>query len=153
MEYGILTTRFNNDTFFENNIYGHHDAKKQILRILAQWISNPSSKGNVIGIHGNPGVGKTTLVKDCICKALDIPFQFIPMGGASDGSYLEGHSFTYEGSTWGKIADSLMKAGWMNPVLYFDEIDKTEFNNWGKLKSLTIWLPDENFANIWVESL
>ena len=49
-----------------------------------------------------------------------------------------------------------------NPILgfpkrktfeYFDKIDKTEFNNWGKLKSLTIWLPDENFANIWVESL
>ena len=36
---------------------------------------------------------------------------------------------------------------------YFDKIDKTDFNNWGKLKSLTIWLPDENFANIWVESL
>jgi len=49
-----------------------------------------------------------------------------------------------------------------NPILgfpkrktfeYFDKIDKIEFNNWGKLKSLTIWLPDENFANIWVESL
>ena len=49
-----------------------------------------------------------------------------------------------------------------NPILgfpkrktfeFFDKIDKTEFNNWGKLKSLTIWLPDENFANIWVESL
>ena len=49
-----------------------------------------------------------------------------------------------------------------NPILgfperktfeYFDKIDKTDFNNWGKLKSLTIWLPDENFANIWVESL
>ena len=35
----------------------------------------------------------------------------------------------------------------------FDKIDKTDFNNWGKLKSLTIWLPDENFAKIWVESL
>ena len=49
-----------------------------------------------------------------------------------------------------------------NPILgfperktfeYFDKLDKTDFNNWGKLKSLTIWLPDENFANIWVESL
>ena len=49
-----------------------------------------------------------------------------------------------------------------NPILgfpkrktfeFFDKIDKTEFNNWGKLKSLTVWLPDENFANIWVESL
>ena len=130
-------------TFFENNIYGHHEAKKQILRILAQWISNPLSKGNVIGIHGNPGVGKTTLVKDCICKALDIPFQFIPMGGASDGSYLEGHSFTYEGSTWGKIADSLMKAGWMNPVLYFDEIDKISHTARGQeLVNILIHLTD-----------
>ena len=49
-----------------------------------------------------------------------------------------------------------------NPILgfpkrktfeFFDKINKTEFNNWGKLKSLTIWLPDENFANIWVKSL
>jgi ATP-dependent Lon protease len=111
-------------SFFNNKIYGHKDAKEQIIRILAQWIANPQSKGNVIGIHGNPGVGKTTLVKECICNALDIPFQFIPIGGASDSSYIEGHSYTYEGSTWGKIVDSLMKAKCMNPVLYFDELDK-----------------------------
>lgn len=36
---------------------------------------------------------------------------------------------------------------------FFDKINKTEFNKWGKLKTLTIWLPDKNFANIWVESL
>jgi ATP-dependent Lon protease len=114
----------NTHSFFNNKIYGHKDAKEQIIRILAQWIANPQSKGNVIGIHGNPGVGKTTLVKECICNALDIPFQFIPIGGASDSSYLEGHSYTYEGSTWGKIVDSLMKAKCMNPVLYFDELDK-----------------------------
>ena len=109
---------------FNNNIYGHDAAKEQIIRIIAQWIANPGSKGNVIGIHGNPGVGKTTLVKDCICKSLNLPFQFIPLGGASDGSYLDGHNFTYEGSTWGKIVDCLMKSGCMNPVLYFDELDK-----------------------------
>ena len=128
---------------FENNIYGHHCAKKQILRILAQWIANPTSKGNVIGIHGNPGVGKTTLVKDCICKAMDLPFQFIPMGGASDGSYLDGHSYTYEGSIWGKIADSVMKAGCMNPVLYFDEIDKISDTSKGQeLINILIHLTD-----------
>ena len=119
--YEFLESTSNN---FNKSIYGHTDAKEQIIRILAQWISNPKSKGNVIGIHGNPGVGKTTLVKDCICKSLDLPFQFIPLGGASDGSYLDGHSFTYEGSTWGKIADCLMKSKSMNPVLYFDELDK-----------------------------
>ena len=120
----ILNFITNTYSFFNNKIYGHNDAKEQIIRILAQWISNPQSKGNVIGIHGNPGVGKTTLVKECICNALDIPFQFIPLGGASDASYIEGHSYTYEGSTWGKIVDSLIKAKCMNPVLYFDELDK-----------------------------
>ena len=120
----ILNFITNTYSFFNNKIYGHNDAKEQIIRILAQWISNPQSKGNVIGIHGNPGVGKTTLVKECICNALDIPFQFIPLGGASDASYIEGHCYTYEGSTWGKIVDSLIKAKCMNPVLYFDELDK-----------------------------
>lgn len=129
--------------YFDRNIYGHTEAKEQIIRILAQWIANPDSKGNVIGIHGKPGVGKTTLVKDCICKALDIPFQFIPMGGASDGAYLDGHSYTYEGSTWGKIVDSLMKAGCMNPVLYFDEVDKISQTSRGQeLINILIHLTD-----------
>lgn len=107
-----------------NNVYGHDSAKDQIIRIVAQWISNPNAKGNVIGIHGNPGVGKTTLIKNGVCKALNIPFAFIPLGGASDSSYLDGHSYTYEGSTNGKIIEVIKSAKCMNPVLYFDELDK-----------------------------
>ncbi len=37
---------------------------------------------------------------------------------------MEGHSYTYEGSTWGKIVDILMNSKCMNPVIYFDELDK-----------------------------
>jgi hypothetical protein len=66
----------------------------------------------------------TTLVKDGICKALQIPFAFLPLGGANDGCYLEGHSYTYQGATWGKIIDVLIKCKCMNPVLFFDELDK-----------------------------
>lgn len=105
-------------------VYGHIDAKQQIIRLLAQWIVNPESKGMVIGIHGPMGCGKTTLIKDSICKVLKLPFAFIPLGGASDSCYLEGHSYTYEGATWGKIVDVLMKSQCMNPVFYFDELDK-----------------------------
>ena len=106
------------------NVYGHKNSKEQIVRIIAQWVSNPSLKGNCIGIHGSPGVGKTKLIKDGLCKALDLPFVFIPLGGVNDSSYLTGHSFTYEGAIHGKIVDSLMKANCMNPIIYFDELDK-----------------------------
>ena len=109
---------------FDEKIYGHKDAKDYIVRLLAQWISNPNSKGMTIGIQGSMGCGKTMLVKEGICGVLDLPFAFIPLGGANDGCYLDGHSYTYEGATWGKIVDVLMKSGYMNLVFFFDELDK-----------------------------
>ncbi|GAG38149.1 unnamed protein product, partial [marine sediment metagenome] len=42
----------------------------------------------------------------------------------TDSSFLEGHSYTYEGSSWGKIVEILIKSKCMNPVIYFDELDK-----------------------------
>lgn len=105
-------------------VYGLDDAKLQILQMVGQWISNPQAMGTAIAIKGPPGTGKTTLVKDGISKILGREFVFIPLGGASDASYLEGHSYTYEGSTWGKIVQSLMDCKSMNPVFYFDELDK-----------------------------
>lgn len=105
-------------------VYGHTDAKNHILQILAQNITNPKSKGNIFGIRGPHGNGKTSLVKKGISKAINRPFAFISLGGATDASYLEGHSFTYEGSIWGEIVSVLIKSKCMNPVIYFDELDK-----------------------------
>jgi ATP-dependent Lon protease len=70
------------------------------------------------------GTGKTTLVKEGISKILGREFAFIALGGASDGSFLEGHSYTYEGSVWGRIVQILIESKCMNPVIYFDELDK-----------------------------
>jgi ATP-dependent Lon protease len=92
--------------------------------MIGQWISNPNAMGTAIAIKGPPGTGKTTLVKDGISKILGREFVFIPLGGAGDASYLEGHSYTYEGSMWGKIVQSLIECKTMNPVFYFDELDK-----------------------------
>lgn len=108
----------------DKTVYGHIDTKDQVMRIIAQWVSNPGARGHCIGIQGAMGVGKTSLIKEGICKALGLPFGFVALGGAADGSFLEGHSFTYEGSTYGKIAEVLMKTQCMNPILYFDELDK-----------------------------
>ena len=130
-------------TRMDTNVYGHKDAKDHIVRLLAQWISSPQSKGMVIGIHGPMGCGKTTLIKDSICASLGLPFAFIPLGGANDGCYLEGHSYTYEGATWGKIVDVLMKCGCMNPVLFFDELDKVSSTQKGEeIINLLIHLTD-----------
>lgn len=74
----------------------------------------------------------TTLVKHGICKALGLPFGFIPLGGVSDGSYLIGHSYTYEGSRWGRIIDILTSCECMNPILFFDELDKVSNTKYGE---------------------
>jgi ATP-dependent Lon protease len=114
----------NAKSILDKCVYGLDDAKLQILQMVGQWISNPNAMGTAIAIKGPPGTGKTTLVKDGISKILGREFVFIPLGGASDASYLEGHSYTYEGSIWGKIVQSLMDCQSMNPVFYFDELDK-----------------------------
>ena len=105
-------------------VYGLNDAKMQIMQMMGQLITNPSSIGTAIAIQGPMGTGKTTLVKEGISKILNRPFAFIALGGATDSSFLEGHSYTYEGSTWGKIVQILVDSKCMNPVIYFDELDK-----------------------------
>jgi hypothetical protein len=44
-------------------VFGHEEAKRQIIQMMGQQIRNPKSKGNVIGIYGCPGNGKTSLVE------------------------------------------------------------------------------------------
>lgn len=108
----------------DKSVYGLNDAKMQILQLLGQLMTNPSSVGTAIAIKGPMGTGKTTLVKEGISKVLGRPFVFVPLGGATDSSYLEGHSYTYEGSTWGHIVEAIVQCKCMNPVFYFDELDK-----------------------------
>jgi len=105
-------------------VFGLNDAKIQIMQMIGQWIANPSALGTAIAIKGPMGTGKTTLVKEGISKILGREFAFIALGGAGDSSFLEGHSYTYEGSTWGKIVQILIDSKCMNPVIYFDELDK-----------------------------
>ena len=108
----------------DSAVYGLNDAKMQIMQMLGQLVTNPKAIGTAIAIHGPPGTGKTSLVKEGISKILNRPFAFIALGGATDSSFLEGHSYTYEGSTWGKIIQIIIDSKCMNPVIYFDELDK-----------------------------
>lgn len=130
-------------TTLNTAVYGMNNAKTQIMQVLAQWITNPDSVGNVIALHGPAGVGKTSIAKYGIAKALQRPFNFFSLGGASDISTYVGHSYTYEGSMWGRIVDCLMQSNCMNPVLYFDELDKISGTPHGEeVVSMLIHLTD-----------
>ena len=114
----------NTNYILDKAIYGHRDAKSHILQVVSKWIKNPKSSGNILALQGPMGNGKTTLVKEGIAKAIDRPFAFITLGGASDSSFFDGHNFTYEGSRWGRIVEILIESKCMNPIFYFDELDK-----------------------------
>ncbi len=105
-------------------IYGQELAKSRLIEVAGKWITNPDSHGNIIGLVGPPGVGKTTLIKKGLSEAIGIPFAFFPLGGCNNPSILEGHDYTYEGSKNGKLVDILIENRCMNPIIFFDELDK-----------------------------
>jgi ATP-dependent Lon protease len=120
------------NTFMNNSIFGHKEAKAQILEYIAQYITNPRSNGKCLALQGPPGNGKTTLVRNGIAKAIGRPFSQISLGGANDVSVLTGHDFTYEGSQCGRICTILRETGIMNPIIYFDELDKVSTTHKGE---------------------
>ena len=91
-----------------------------------------------VAIEGTIGVGKTSLAKRGLSKCLQSsngesrPFSFIAIGGSSNGSVLDGHNYTYVGSTWGKIVDILMEKKCLNPIIFIDELDKVSRTEHGK---------------------
>ena len=105
-------------------VFGLNDAKMQIMQMLGQLLVNPSSVGSAIGIHGAPGTGKTSLVKDGIAKILGRKTVFIPCGGLKDSSTFIGHGFTYEGAMHGAIVQGLIACDSDSVVFVFDEVDK-----------------------------
>jgi hypothetical protein len=122
-----------------NCVYSHNNAKKQVIRIIGQWMNGDgdSLSASVLGFEGNPGVGKTTLAKGLAKCLLDEnneerPLAIIAIGGDANASSLVGHSYTYVGSTWGQIVQILMEKKCMNPIIVIDELDKISKTEQGK---------------------
>jgi ATP-dependent Lon protease len=122
----------NSNRILDKAIYGQQDTKTHVIQIISQLISNPQSIGNVFSIYGPMGTGKTSLVKKGISKVLGRPFTLISLGGMTDSSFFRGHSYTYEGSRPGRIVEILKEAKCMNPIIYFDELDKVSTTSKGE---------------------
>ena len=124
-------------------IYGQDDAKLQIMQFIASKIANPTASGLSLLLMGPPGIGKTSLIKNGIAKALEWPFQFISLGGDSDSTTFTGHQFVYEGSHCGRIANCLAQAKSMSMILMFDELDKVSATPKGEeIQNLLVHMTD-----------
>jgi len=127
----------------DDAIYGQDEAKLQILQFIGTKIANPSGSGLSLLLAGPPGIGKTSLIKNGVAKALQWPFQFISLGGDSDASTYTGHQLVYESSHCGKIVNSLCAAKSMSMVLMFDELDKISTTAKGEeVQNLLVHLTD-----------
>lgn len=134
---GVKKNINNVRNILDDAIYGHDNAKRQIERVIGQWMSG-DQKGYCFGFEGPPGIGKTSIAKKGLSKCLvdkdgnTRPFGFIAIGGSSNSSTLDGHSYTYVGSTWGRIVDILIESKCMNPIIFIDELDKISNTEHGK---------------------
>ncbi len=138
------------DKTLDNCVHGHLESKQQIKRLVGQMMNSTKKKGFCLGLQGPPGVGKTTICLNGLSKCLmddngeSRPIIFLPLGGSSNGSTLEGHNYTYLGSTWGKIADALIEAKCMNPIIFIDELDKISKTEHGReLASILTHITDQ----------
>jgi len=123
--------KFNCDlrTKLDNSLYGIPNVKQQICTIVNDYLTLYNSPnilegvGNQMALVGSPGVGKTLIIRT-LAECLDIPFQQISLGGVKDSSFLEGHSYTYEGAKPGAIVEALRQMKFTNGIIFFDEFDK-----------------------------
>jgi ATP-dependent Lon protease len=102
----------------DDAVFGQQESKLQILQFIGTKIANPNSRGLSLLLIGPPGIGKTTIIKNGIAKALGWPFQFISLSGDSDATSYTGHQLVYESSHCGKIVNeprcSLSKSSTFN---------------------------------------
>jgi ATP-dependent Lon protease len=141
----------------DESIFGMENVKNEIINYVCKFITNPHSQKNNIALYGSAGVCKTKFIK-ILSKALNLPLKIISLGGMKDSSYLLGHSQTYQDSKCGIIIQSIIESKVINPILYFDELDKVSNSEYGQdiysvLSNLTDPTINSNFKDRYFSNL
>lgn len=115
----------------DKNHYGLEPLKQRVLEYIASIMLNIKNNGGrdnvikapILCVVGLAGTGKTTFAKS-LAESLGRAFERIPFGGMADSRVLRGQSRFFPDAEPGAIIKKLVHAGYQNPVMLLDELDR-----------------------------